>query len=1337
VKIVSKNLILIFVAHTPRQLLRSINFLLFFFFVIQSATAQVYPVQGNTTLLPPYTLRLSDYATSTSERMITNVLLTDVTKAELPVRFRLVITGQNVKIETKPEYLGTSITLQGGVPLRLSNIELAEYFDVNHLNFSGLSKSEFMKTGQLPEGFYTFCWEVYEAHRNVKISNSICAPAWLILNDPPLVNLPRNGEKLKAQIPQNVMIQWTPRHTGSPNSAFTTEYEIKIVEVWSQSGNPNDAILSQPAIYETTTSNTTLIYGPDATQLEPGRRYALRVQAKAMSGSEQTDLFKNNGYSETVTFIYGDACDAPTNITAQNEGETKFSLQWDEGPTQTGYTVHFREAGKEDGNWYSTVATISTAEISGLKAGTAYEYQVMSTCGNFESSYSTVATITTEAQKERSYSCGVIAPDFNLDPSQLLPVLKVGEVVNAGDFDVTITKVAGSNGTFSGEGAIVVPFLNQVRARVTFTSITVNKEYRMVNGVMSVTGGGIEIIPSEALNTMDKLVQGADKVLSTADSLAKVLFPEKPDPAIFIAAEEIKIEGGIKRVYKNPLTGQVIVEDNNGKSQTLPAGKDVALTDSNGKGVLVNSKGGITNTTAEIAHAATRRELHLTLSFTKSTNTKKGLDLQKEEALKGNYEKLGDNYYVAWKAVATDGGDGVKAVNGDKTIKESEIRFAQDGTKIETAGNLELLVYSVETGIRSSVVAKVVPKDTMKKEQILGKLNVVSYEHEAKKLHIVRVNNAKFTMEAKAIEASLNEIYGQAVVSWEVEVAKDNLLVSGPKNPFDDGNSGLLSNYTDDMKMVINAQGDLIDDEYYLFVIDKPASGDKLGYMPRGKQAGFIFTDPHGTQDDDMRNARIVTTMAHELGHGAFTLKHTFAENTSLTERSTDNLMDYNNGTQLWKTQWDRIHDPVTVLGLFESDESGAMTINTSGLTALVNSDTLKTDKVFIITGNTFKLDTKYNVANGGEVKFRLTIKPEGGGAEIQHPSDDWKKVQNNENWILELNSVLEGKYILSYKVGTTTTTIDFYIRTAAHDYACSVCGRNLKLEENTFSSIYPLRSNVIKDDPNSLSYINEALKKGGFTTCYRQAHFLSQVYAESGGLKASIEKGDYSVKRILEVYFENLNAKDVFFKQSFWSDKTYLNYAVISLYETATSEDALQSRYTPSTFKTFKWKKSIVDTIKIPTEFIKKDSAEYKKTTLTDSKILQNKKNLYNLVYANINGNGNQSSGDGYKFRGRGAIQLTGRGNYRDVSNKCNQLFATMYNWENDPTPLENDAKAIIFSVAGYLVYRFVNLKNLDTKDVTSVTKKINGGTHGLSTRMAKFNEYLNGRLNNCKLKK
>ncbi|HEY9005812.1 MAG TPA: hypothetical protein VIM75_06740 [Ohtaekwangia sp.] len=406
------------------------------------------------------------------------------------------------------------------------------------------------------------------------------------------------------------------------------------------------------------------------------------------------------------------------------------------------------------------------------------------------------------------------------------------------------------------------------------------------------------------------------------------------------------------------------------------------------------------------------------------------------------------------------------------------------------------------------------------------------------------------------------------------------------------------------------------------------------------------------------------------------------------------------------------------------------------GLTAIINSDTLKTaNQIFIVTDKSLKMNVKYSKDSAGEVSFRLTIKPEGGGSEIKNPSSDWKKVQNNESWVLELNSVQEGLYTLAYKVGTTTTILDFYVRTAAHDYACSVCGRNLKLTQTDLANIFP-NSTIIGADPNIPTYFNEALKKGGFTTCHRQAHFFSQVYEESGGMNATLEKGSYSVPQMLKTYKDKAVTKDIFFKQSFWDNKTYLEYASANLYETST--DTTITKYEGKDIKTFKWNgTSATDTVKLPTSFSQNKPADYKKINLTNTQKTSNREKLFNLVYSNKNGNGNVASGDGYKFRGRGAIQLTGRTTYREVSNKCNSIFGTAYNWENNPEVLENDNKAIIYSVASFFLWKFGNLKNLDTKDVTEVTKKVNGGTNGLSARTSKFNLYLNGRLNNCKIKK
>jgi hypothetical protein len=83
--------------------------------------------------------------------------------------------------------------------------------------------------------------------------------------------------------------------------------------------------------------------------------------------------------------------------------------------------------------------------------------------------------------------------------------------------------------------------------------------------------------------------------------------------------------------------------------------------------------------------------------------------------------------------------------------------------------------------------------------------------------------------------------------------------------------------------------------------------------MPRKKQAGFVFAEKLG--------GHAVKIIAHELAHGAFRLEHSFPE---LPENG-NNLMDYSlSGTTLHKHQWDDIHSPGIVLGIFEDDEDAA-----------------------------------------------------------------------------------------------------------------------------------------------------------------------------------------------------------------------------------------------------------------------------------------------------------------------------------------------------------------------------------------------------------------------------
>jgi len=109
----------------------------------------------------------------------------------------------------------------------------------------------------------------------------------------------------------------------------------------------------------------------------------------------------------------------------------------------------------------------------------------------------------------------------------------------------------------------------------------------------------------------------------------------------------------------------------------------------------------------------------------------------------------------------------------------------------------------------------------------------------------------------------------------------------------------------------------------------------------------------------------------------------------------------------------------------------------------------------------------------------------------------------------------------------------------------------------------------------------------------------------------------------------------------------------------------------------------------------------------------------IANRVYANRMGNGDEASGDGYRYRGRGLIQLTGKSNYSAFGEKLNMDL------EDVPTYLSTYDGAV---ESACWFWHKTNLNPLaDIGDILTMTKKINGGTHGLSERQSEFSRILN----------
>lgn len=110
-----------------------------------------------------------------------------------------------------------------------------------------------------------------------------------------------------------------------------------------------------------------------------------------------------------------------------------------------------------------------------------------------------------------------------------------------------------------------------------------------------------------------------------------------------------------------------------------------------------------------------------------------------------------------------------------------------------------------------------------------------------------------------------------------------------------------------------------------------------------------------------------------------------------------------------------------------------------------------------------------------------------------------------------------------------------------------------------------------------------------------------------------------------------------------------------------------------------------------------------------------RNPQAIANVVYANRMGNGDTASGDGYSFRGRGVLQVTGKSSYMHCSE---YLFGADTILLDDPDLLLTKPNAL-----GSALW-YWNLNDLLSVDnFTLLTKKINGGVNGLTERTNVFN--------------
>ena len=124
----------------------------------------------------------------------------------------------------------------------------------------------------------------------------------------------------------------------------------------------------------------------------------------------------------------------------------------------------------------------------------------------------------------------------------------------------------------------------------------------------------------------------------------------------------------------------------------------------------------------------------------------------------------------------------------------------------------------------------------------------------------------------------------------------------------------------------------------------------------------------------------------------------------------------------------------------------------------------------------------------------------------------------------------------------------------------------------------------------------------------------------------------------------------------------------------------------------------------------------KYFKTSIDAAEYARQPERIANRVYANRMGNGNEQSGDGWKFRGRGYIQLTGHDNYISFDKEVVDNLIINPDFVATKYPLES---------AGWFWSQKGLNKIADTDNIESVTKLINGGLNGLDNRRKYLTKY------------
>ena len=892
---------------------------------------QYYPIHATVQWPAPQSPYLADYSTGSRDRLIVTLLNRDLQQPLLYAKLRLQIKSGSFTARSREDVSYPQLELQTSVPLRLTGVDLSPYLQPQHLQMTGR-----LEQGRLPSGYAELQLQVIDYYTGRPLSDWHTARAYLDVKKPPFLNLPERDAEVVLRDPLFLRFQWTPRHQGLSG----TEYEFVLKELPDNGVAPQSAFAYGQEIFRTHTRSTSLSYTHLDPPLLPNHCYAWQVRALVRSGVEEVGMFEHGGLSEVSWFYLNDQCDAPRGLRARTR-YAKVDLSWGKVVGTTGYVVECRPKTKLNVyEWAHTETVEERLTLAQLKPGWTYEWRVGTRCTSDRPVFSDVREFTLSKQNEALLAdCGKepVRTDLRGEPHL---GIRAGDVVTiGGDYPMTITEVTAlGDGWYSGKGKTRLRTLIDAPIALSFDRLRINVDKYQIDG-------SVEASYDEKRGTIantDYIDDGGRDLrpatLRLREKQLSFTLPESP------------------QFHFDPGTGTLTVQDAAGNTQRidlqLPEGEEyksvfpLLVTDKEGNSYRIQP---VVASTEDEHDRSTHGKVALQSErvermgdFDSEALSKKYGQIrfsgqggkyafdsgseswyQKSVKLDRFYKPFAKDYIAPWKLIPEGEQDVVTAeYTGSKAIDPQRVRFASEPRSTALPASYDasskrwsISLPSVSSGESYEVFA-------VYEGEVLGKLRVASYAQQRHKLTLVPINDTK--LDKAQIEQELNGVYGSVGIRFDVEVDErmrgdyswdrdgDRKLSIVSKSFFGRVREVKESAEMDYLKKAYSQLSGTLDG-LYLFVVDaaqgpedKPQS--LLGEMPRRSRFGYIFSgnSPNGGTSD------LGYTIAHELGHGLFTLQHTFDDEYGgrKSQGQTDNLMDYATGKELAAFQWNVLANP-------------------------------------------------------------------------------------------------------------------------------------------------------------------------------------------------------------------------------------------------------------------------------------------------------------------------------------------------------------------------------------------------------------------------------------------